>query len=585
MFFFYITIILVSFFHVHSLTCKLILTCKASCDNAIKINWEDNAESSIDLGTPNDNTATFSKQYPGTNFVCEPGDKIKFNNNAYEEVITGTYEGGFIGKLIVGTKTFESYSTPTTIFACDSGCTTSSSTLNFYDGSNLSTMIEFSAQLKTFTIEIPYEINNINTVTIDIIELNPQNFLFEDYVIPKITGATKNRLKVKIITIPDINYALLSKNSNNIAANSEVSLEDSITFSLLDENFGLFELTYKVKILSQEETVTHSIKFNVCYKYCATCGAYSSINPSEKQCTTCVTDAYKIDDVANGVENDRCFSLANEINQHYTNYYLDSGVYKRCDQSCLTCQTSNMNCNTCNILYYFVEDLSNNDKQCYYINEISDNYYLDQPPDGTTFKICDNNCQTCKLQSDNCFSCATNTFFNSGEVNKCQSAPSGNYFLVNNLDTNTYIATDTYIMQDSSCDLVNNNVNKKICSVCAANYYKKEDDEKEFCYLKEEANYEYGIKTYLDQSENKFKTCDTQCLICENSSDNCLKCSANYYFVEGEAAGACKNIDDIHQLEISNNIKYFLPEGSDKYEKCDLNCICEKKKRILHRLY
>ena len=365
MFFFYITIILVSFFHVHSLTCKLMLTCKASCDNAIKINWEDNAETSINLGTPNDNTATFNKEYPETNFQCEPGDKIKFNNNAYE---VSTYEGGFIGKLIVGSETFQSDSTPTTIFACNSGCTTSSSTLNFYGESNQITMLEFSSQQETITIEIPYEINNINTVSFSIIESNQQSFKFEDYISPKINGATKERLKVKIISIP--NFSILQKNSNNIAENGEVSLDDSITFSISGDNFGLFELTYKVKILSQEEATTHSIQFNVCYKYCSVCGTYTAINPASASCTSCIYGTYKIDDTSPDIDRTRCFSLE-EIDQ----------------------------------------------KEIYYL-----------PQDGTTFMKCDNNCYTCKLFSYNCFSCQANYYFNSDEVNKCQGSQTGNYF-------------------------------------------------------------------------------------------------------------------------------------------------------------
>ena len=55
-----------------------------------------------------------------------------------------------------------------------------------------------------------------------------------------------------------------------------------------------------------------------------------------------------------------------------------------------------------------------------------------------------------------------------------------------------------------------------------------------------------------------------------------MKCSEGYYFVEGGTAGECKTPTEIEEL--NDGFKYFLPEGSDTFKKCDLNCICEKKK-------
>ena len=112
------TIILLSFFHVNSLTCGLILTCKATCNNAKLINWETSEEPPIELDSPHYNSGSVSREYPRKNFECQPGDKIEFNINAYI-LSTTTYTGGFIGKLIVGSETFESYS-PQTIFTCSS---------------------------------------------------------------------------------------------------------------------------------------------------------------------------------------------------------------------------------------------------------------------------------------------------------------------------------------------------------------------------------------------------------------------------------------------------------------------------------
>ena len=92
---------------------------------------------------------------------------------------------------------------------------------------------------------------------------------------------------------------------------------------------------------------------------------------------------------------------------------------------------------SCNILYYFIEDISTPGEQCYSLERINSerqNYYLSDPPDGDTFKRFDVNCISCKINSDNCFSCDTNFYFYSNDINKCnlQDFTLINYFTIVN---------------------------------------------------------------------------------------------------------------------------------------------------------
>ena len=83
------------------------------------------------------------------------------------------------------------------------------------------------------------------------------------------------------------------------------------------------------------------------------------------------------------------------------------------------------------------------------------------------------------------------------------------------------------------------------CIKCADNFYS---------YYKDYLNYQKGIyKSFncftLDEVKmenenyflngNYFKKCDDSCGECENSSNNCLKCQNNYYYIDGSKNGSC----------------------------------------------
>ena len=67
-------------------------------------------------------------------------------------------------------------------------------------------------------------------------------------------------------------------------------------------------------------SLSSSITFNVCYKYCQTCPIYYSVNPTNNICTSCIPgETYFVDNADAGAN--KCYSLE-EINTHFSNYYL-----------------------------------------------------------------------------------------------------------------------------------------------------------------------------------------------------------------------------------------------------------------------
>ena len=588
MFIFYLIFILSSFSQVSSVSCSLLLTCKVNCSNAFRINSLNNAQFPISLShdTTSGSSSNFI-QYSEATFACEPGDKIIFSIDGYEE--DTQYKGGFIAYLRItgdnGSQTnfISESSISNNIFSCEPTCTLITETLQFKSGTWATgsyQISEYQGSLQAnVKIEIPFEINIVNDgyVFQNIKKGQPeQNIYFSNYIKSVINMNDLTRLSAIITSIPNINQAKLYKGSNQndlINVGTIIPLNQEISFVSVGDNYGLFELTYRAKVMNEEKIEDRSLKFNVCYQYCGSCGQYSSINQTSKKCTSCITgSSFIVEDE----ESDRCFSQ-DEIDVSFTNYYLDStNQYKKCDISCKKCTDSSFNCTICNKFYYFVEGEPANtgDPNCLHINVINErgNYYLFGPPDGSTYNLCSNPCKSCRLNSDNCFSCkTTNNYFFSDEIstiNQCKinSGITGNFYLVQ----------DTYLTIDQTCGTISNNKSKKKCWTCAIidgrqlyNYLNED-----LCYLDEEIIYKYGINNYLDNSSPiKYKKCNQRCAICSGSDTNCLKCSDGYYFVEG-FLGECKTKEEIGQL----SSKYYLPKGSDTYYECIPNCVCDLKK-------
>ena len=371
--------------HVYSSPqCTLKLSCKTECVNLLN--------NGVSVGTliGNDDTDNENyKQYTKT-FDCQPGNVISFDISGLTgAIIPGTeteYTSGFIAELIMvgdppsspNQLTFKSYQhDPITIFTCEPTCSLKEDEKVKFNGeTDEHSILEYSGtiQIIRVTITMPYKLDTDNFVDKEndnIIYSDPNIFQFKDYIKPYITGANIDGLLVKLTEIPSNENAILSKVSNpsvSLVVGDQVSLGESLQFKRVGDYFGLIELKYE--IISQESLGTKSIKFNICYKFCANCDEYP-VNPSSKQCTSCdnTKNIFFIDDTVNNIESDRCFHI-DEINEDFKNYYLDTAVhkYKICDESCKTCVTSNENCQECNILYYFVEDLSDISliiKQCY----------------------------------------------------------------------------------------------------------------------------------------------------------------------------------------------------------------------------
>ena len=573
-------------FNCSSPQCTIELICKNECSDLKNGLTDISLDTTSTYADSQDTTLIYNKYNAVSSFLCQPGNQITFINTAIAKQIgSGTeyeYNGGFMGILTItgdNSQQFHYKSDDSdTIFSCNN-CNLSpgQTILQFSGTSNTYKILEYSGKSQiTITIKIPYEIERFQGKIYENIISSSQIFHFKDDVIPKISGADLSALSVKITNIPNTAYFKLYKTSDSVILNvgGEIGLNEEIKFEKNNEDkFGLIELEYQIK--TQESLGNHLIKFNFCYKYCQTCSSYNSENPNSKQCQTCKNNCFFIDDNANNIESDRCFSFVDEINIRYKNYYKDinDNKYKRCDDSCKTCTANKYKCNECNkdSLYYNVEDLpdAENTKQCYSLDFINQrgNYYLDDSPNGVTFKKCTGNCKSCKLNSNNCFSCIDNSYFYSDDnLNKCQTKSNTNYYLY------TEGQITTYIKKYEACGRISENKNKKKCDTCSFNNFKYYNDG-DFCYSSQEIYSKFGINNFEDVS-HIYQKCNERCIICENNAGNCLKCKNNYYF--RQSSTSCETENEINAL---TNPYYYLPKGSDTYYPCVPNyCICNLKK-------
>ena len=136
------------------------------------------------------------------------------------------------------------------------------------------------------------------------------------------------------------------------------------------------------------------------------CGSCKDDDP--RDCITCSNNYYKIE-----LDNDNtklvCINEEQKIST-YPNYYLSSSnIYKKCDISCATCETTSNNCLTCNTNdhYYQViqnENTNNNNNNnnniiCKNNSILNEGYYLDSVQH--YYKKCYTSCSRCKGPGDN----------------------------------------------------------------------------------------------------------------------------------------------------------------------------------------
>ena len=554
--------------------CKLKLTCKNTCSNLKNNNVPKNLNQGSDVG---------GNYYESDEFDCQPGDKIIFNYTAVIEIGESEYKGGFIGVLIINNNIYDSSDSADTIFSCNTGCSPGTENLYFNsDTTNSYRITQYSGDESEFTvtIEIPYKVDNVDDGCTIHINTNTNNFLFQQCIVPEISGAN---LKVKIKRLPSSDFSKLYKTvgSSDIQIDDLINLDEYITFERIGDNFGLVLLEYE--ILNIEPIETKTIKFNVCHNYCASCSVYAGLNPTQMDCLQCKSGFYFVDENENddNIDLKRCLQ---EGETDISHYYLDTSLtpkkFKSCDNTCKTCHDQSTYCTDCNILYYKLENypsagIPNHQDLCYsldFIKQNAGNYYLVDPPDGTFFRKCPHECSECKIfgSNINCFSCSSGYHFFSNSMDQClDHTSSGSYFLSND---------NIYINKEPNCDTMDDLKSKKSCKTCASNYYKFKD-KGDFCYSKDEIISIFGVNTYeyTEGSEIKFAYCHSSCKTCSGSEKNCLKCSKDYYFVDDNGADPekCKTVEQINGLTIGKNYRYYLPEGSDTYYKCQVGCVCE----------
>jgi hypothetical protein len=255
--------------------CLIKLACKGICEQLNLINGINLNSDNIALNEVTSETVSI-KKYESIQFGCEPGDKISFINNnndggvAFYLIITGSNGANTIYKT--GESNSILHSSP----SCSPGTETSQI------GEESFNLCQYSEGVSaTFTINIPYEFENPNKIYDNILS-EGKEFLFNDIFMPKINGAQKiDRIKIKITQSLDSDKAEIKKGTVDIATDTEISLNENISFKPKDNYYGKFTIKFKIIILSEEDTNEFSIDFNVCYIYCNFCNVSGCISKSE----------------------------------------------------------------------------------------------------------------------------------------------------------------------------------------------------------------------------------------------------------------------------------------------------------------
>ena len=502
--------------------CTLTLICIKSCDSLKYKDGTNNDETSItpiDLEINEDN-GNYIK-YINT-FDCQPGDSISFKSQSHNtDTDSSDNKVGIKCDLEISHKsdntnivytTNDINSSPSVdnIFECTSSdCTIFTETL---DGTsyNIYGIENENVGDIDIVIKIPYKFSinenpkNVNNI-FDSYQIN-----FEELFVPELINAqTNGRIKVKITQLPVCTSNslhtgnLIKGDDESIAQDEELPLGEVITFKPSNQDhYGLFTINYKIVSMGQVIEDLHTITINVCYKYCNECNEYDSTSSNDFKCTSCKPGTFF---VVGNVPDNKCYTLS-EILHNYQNYYLEN------------------------------------------------------PPSGNTYKRCDSNCLTCSKESTNCLTCdnVNHFFFFLGYGNICIKKTNENYqnyFLP--------VGSDTYMKCDKSCNSCVNH--RKFCNVCADNYFEI-DGQEHYCYLEEELYYSFEQKYFKDH--NVYKPCDENCFTCWGSATNCTKCKEGFNFVinEQDFSKTCKQ-----QSEFINN-KYFLLNGEEYYHLCDENC-------------
>ena len=544
--------------------CILTLFCYKYCNDLKLKNGINNGENGITLTPINTYDANY-KKYTET-FDCQPGDSISFksykDNSADDKV-------GIIGEIEFSHKrdnTNIKYTTTTSDrdkFGCDTcesleDTTFTISETNYYlygKGGSEFTELEF-------VIEIPYGYSitenpkNVNNVI-------PYQFQFKNLFQTELVDAeTNERIKVKITQSPlcisdNSHSGKLLKGTDEITTGTELSLEDSIKFNPNDEDqYGLFNIKYRIILMNQEIETDYEININVCYKYCHECNEYESIPSNDFKCTSCKSGESFFVEVNTYIN--RCYSL-NEIHNNYNNYYLynppSGNTYKPCDENCLTCSKESTNCLSCKNAenFYFVEGSGN---ECIDINSLS-NYFL--PENSDTYIKCDKSCNGCTNHRKQCTDCVTG------------------YFKVHGKGDNCYLPEEIYYSFDEKYFKDNDNIYRPCegnCFTCwglATNCTKcktgfklliNEGDYSKTCLSQDEIEIE-DSHYFILKGEEYYHSCDANCKACQFTKTHCTSCDAGYYLIED--INKCAGVND-------NDVKGYYLNDDGVFKKCNYTC-------------
>ena len=445
-----------------------------------------------------------------------------------------------------------------------------------------------SSNGKINEIKVINELNNITTYERS--ELTFMNFLglickeidskYGGQIIVNLSKLTDEELKVGILfKIEDLNYQLntdyiISYFSENYkcAENDEVKINE----------------IYNIKITKCSEENICSINafvyipFNKydydCYESCAECNGVG--NKLNQKCTICNNTKgyfFKEDD-----KSQNCFTIKNIDDGYY--FDPDNNLFKKCNNRCLSCDSpgtdSNSKCLKCQKDYHFDPIKPNH---CIKFSELDNvSFYIDKNDD--KFKKCHESCLTCDGPNNNdCLSCNGRTYFEAEYFsNRCLK--------VEEVPLNYYVVYLSGIIKYSKCHIsckrcFAGGENKCLECNIKEGYYPVED-KSEYCLSKENVPKKY----YLDINETMIKNCYFNCGTCSKGYDNdtyemnCDTCINGTYFQNISSSNCISKPETRYYIDLYEGKETLFPchnncltcnkGGNDTDNHC-LSCIDE----------
>jgi hypothetical protein len=293
------------------------------------------------------------------------------------------------------------------------------------------------------------------------------------------------------------------------------------------DGYYLVENTNNCKTIEEMEGTNYYLdenkkRFLKCYDDCLTCFGGGDIN--DMKCKSCVNNKYLIE--------------PGDCIEDITNYYYseEDKIYKKCYHTCYSCNKggdkNNNNCQKCNENYHLIY---NEEGKCISPDEKPTNTYFDN--ESNTYKKCYESCSTCEKAGDNsnnnckeCLKDNNNNFiyhFIYNEEGKCINS--------DEKPSNTYLddQSNTYKLcyeRCSTCDKEGDNSNHN-CNECLKNeknnyIYHFFSNIKGKCINESEIQNGYY---YLDEKDNTYKECAEGTVKVENNK--CIRSKMKIYII------------------------------------------------------